>query len=212
LSEVSYTGGHASASDSYLYKVSYVTAEGETALSGAPFAISGSGAANKAIRVSLEVSPARVTTKRIWRTKNNAGNLFYLLAEVGPAVASYDDWESHADFATRAAYPPNVPVFNTTAGIIYAKAGQSTLYFSSTGLNVLSACTLSGSLLLDHADGLFHIDSTLRYGGDGTSVSWHAGASGDQAGGVADVVGRNGRDGGREDTAFGRAGHERRGR
>jgi hypothetical protein len=65
VAEVAYTGGHASASDTYLYKVSYITAEGETALSfNSAIRISGSGAANKAIRVSLEVSPARVLDEK----------------------------------------------------------------------------------------------------------------------------------------------------
>lgn len=141
LSEVAYTGGHVTDTDGgYNYRISYVTQDGETAACD-PTAINVSGAANKAIRVTMEVSPTRVTSKRIWRNKVLDASRWYLLAEVGPTVTHYDDWESMADFFGRGV-TTQAPEFNTTAGIIHSHSGIETLYFSTSGLRILAEMTV----------------------------------------------------------------------
>jgi hypothetical protein len=138
LSIVPYTGGHIT-NEYYTYAVSYVTADGESALSLTQRFNPGPQT-NSALRLTLLTGLTRVIKKRIWRTSDVGGTgQLNLLAEVAPGVATYDDWESNADFATRATFPPQPPDFNTTAGVIYSKAGQSILYFSISGLRVLSA-------------------------------------------------------------------------
>ncbi len=161
LSAVTDAGSHQSAGETYRYVISYVTPEGETQLPSIGFGGAGIfGTAGKSTRVSLEVSPERVTSKRIWRTKDSGDDeLPYLLAEVSPATAHYDDWESHTDFAARAARPPEMPMFNTTAGIINASAGNPILFFSTSGMRCLVAATFdstasfAGGLFLVGADG-----------------------------------------------------------
>ena len=123
----------------YAYRVSCVTTAGETALSGINDNTVGL-APTQGLRVTFAAeAPTGTTARRIWRNLDS-GDLteFYLLAELAPAVAYYDDWEGHTAFALRAARPPTPPTYNTTAGIINSSAGVPQLYFSSTGLRALS--------------------------------------------------------------------------
>ena len=146
ITEVDYPGSHINGSDEYVYAISHVTPEGETFLS-AEVTVNASGDPDRANRVALAVNPERVTTKRIWRNRLSGApgaSALYLLAEVAPAVASYDDWESHTDFLARATYPPNPPTFNTTAGSINASARNPILYFSISGLRCLTAAQFDG--------------------------------------------------------------------
>lgn len=135
---VDYPGSHIAVAN-YYYKISYVTQEGETAPSAALLVAYG-GAGEEAIRLALAVNPTRVISKKIWRNldTDDADNL-YLLAEVAPEVAHYDDWESHADFAARADLGTIPATFNTTAGVIFSSPGAAQLYFSSSGLRCLAA-------------------------------------------------------------------------
>lgn len=139
---VDYDGASIINGDSYSYYVTYETADGETAGVNI-FTYNSANESDKALRLPLEVSPTRVVTKRIWRNTSDAGSTFRLLAEVGPAVAYYDDWETHTQFALRAT-GETMPSFNTTAGIIYAESGTETLYFSISGLRVKVASTFDG--------------------------------------------------------------------
>lgn len=152
ISVVDYAGGHIT-EEHYRYAISYVTQEGETELS--PYAeLDGGADADKANRVTLEVNPSRVITKRIWRNRTSGvpgasdPSNMWLLAEVAPEVAYYDDWESTEDFYARATRPPALPDFNTTAGIINASADNPILFFSVNGLKLFAKVIATDDIYL----------------------------------------------------------------
>jgi hypothetical protein len=110
----------------YVYGISYVTSQGETLISS-PLVMIGDEVMNPDdgpyghIVIPLEVNPANVVTKRIWRNKDGDNETdVYLLAEVAPGVAEYVDSESHAHFAARVDAEILPQTLNTTAGGIYA--------------------------------------------------------------------------------------------
>lgn len=99
----------------YSYALSYVTAEGETALATQVAFISELNM-DFAIRIVLPVAlDARVTAVRLWRNFMDAGGSFRLLATLAPGATPYDDVETHAVFAARSSGSPAPPVANTTA-------------------------------------------------------------------------------------------------
>ena len=180
LSEVAYGGGHIE-NDEYRYAISLVTEVGETALSEIA-SITGSGGVDKANRVTMEVAPAGVTAKRIWRNRESGtagSSTMWLLTEVIPSATLYDDWESHDDFHVRADQPPVPPNFNTTAGIIYAAPESAILYFSTSGLKLLADVTtefrisIFGGNMFRYADGNEGSGKVLADGGDGIAA-WTA--------------------------------------
>lgn len=149
VSAVAYTGGHLG-SETHYYKVSYVTQEGETALNTTEVSIVGAGTADRAARIALAVSPTRVTIKHVWR-RMAAEATWWLIAEVAPAVAYYDDWMSDAEFAlviNDLSETDGASLYNTTAGKILATAGSDIVHFSVSGLRILRATEITGPLTL----------------------------------------------------------------
>lgn len=178
LSEVVYSGGHIT-NELYTYAVSHVTADGETELS-ATAAITPSGASNKAVRVTLQVSPTRAISKRIWRTDGTHSEL-RLLATVTPAVAFYDDFESNTEFVARSSGTPAFPTRNSTAGII-SSDGTTILHVTNSGIFILGTLTIPEGA----SDGYVWTSDANGVG------SWQAGGGGGGGGSVSSVFGRTG--------------------
>lgn len=102
--------------DTYRYAVSFLTREGETALStvlvkdSTPYVADSGG-----IRLTLPTPPANVIAIRIWRNVETAGTDLWLLASVDPEqYTTYDDIEDHTTFSARADFSVTSPTSNTT--------------------------------------------------------------------------------------------------
>lgn len=165
---VTYAGANICNGDSYTYAVTYETQEGETAL--VDFVTYSSPVdAGKAVRVPLIVSPERVINKRIWRSYVSpiGTSPLRLLAEVGPAVSHYDDWETHTQFAARNTTADS-PSYNTTAGKIFSTAGQDILLFSTSGLRCLAAASF---------DQVATLKNGLKLEGSANSIFWRNGSA-----------------------------------
>lgn len=145
-SPVAFAGGNINAvgDERYSYWVSYQTQTGETIVS-APLAVheSGSANANMANRIFLNPNPTGVTNVRIWRTYVDNGHSYDisgfpinvgLLATVSPSAASYDDWESTAQFSGRVDTTIIPPLFNTTAGQLFSSNGTPCAFITDQGL------------------------------------------------------------------------------
>jgi hypothetical protein len=132
------------AGDSMVYWVSYVTQTGETFVGAqASFINLNQPMGLFSVRVNLEVNPAGVVAKRIWRTTVNMASTEYdpslfplnvqLLATVAPGAGYYQDWESNADLVARndGTIPP---LFNTTAGQLLSSNGTVCAFITDQGL------------------------------------------------------------------------------
>lgn len=180
LAPVTVSGGHQGAFDLFAYVVAWETTEGMT-LACADVINTPPTSPNNGTRVTLPSPPSRVTAVHIYRSTNDSTTNRYLLASVAPSVLYYDDWEDTADFNARL-NPALVPAqFNTTAGVIFSSPGVAQLYFSSTGLRVLSALQLdglikiptdaaAGHVLTSDADGYATWAAPTGGGGSGSSA------------------------------------------
>lgn len=100
--------------ESYRYAVSYLTPEGETALSDA-HDVATSVIANKGTRILFLTPPSNVIAVRIWRSIEDAGTDLWLLANLNPAdYTSFEDTETHAQFLARFDASITSPATNTT--------------------------------------------------------------------------------------------------
>lgn len=130
----------------YGYKLTYVTASGETIPSESA-GFNGSYASdNKAISIALPLNPVNVVKTRIWRTASAVDAFtYYMLAELDPTVETYVDSESNADFTARKDDAIVLPTTNTTAGGMYAN-NILLSYFSLNGLDIKNRFRLPDAL------------------------------------------------------------------
>jgi hypothetical protein len=102
--------------NSYLYAVSALTSEGETALVSVTSPHQTAVETDKALLIAPQGFDARVRKVRLWRNRDEGGSDLFLLAEVRVQDLPYLDTENHAAFSARiAADAPEPPVANTTA-------------------------------------------------------------------------------------------------
>lgn len=131
---VDHPGGTISDGHAYSYAISFLTTEGETALSNTVSLLTTMPMDDKALRLSLPaVAEPRITGIHIWRNYQDSEGPQRLLATVAPGTAYYDDPLSLADFDalnTSAALPAG----NTTAITAPQAAFQSVKLFDTADL------------------------------------------------------------------------------
>jgi hypothetical protein len=105
-----------SGGDVYSYEISYLTANGHTAVSPATSHTVGANIHSVNIGFPAGQDPS-VTNIQLWRQETvGAGPArYYLMATLSPSVTTYTDQQSHADFQAILSASPTPPVSNSTA-------------------------------------------------------------------------------------------------
>lgn len=100
--------------ESYRYAVSFLTPEGETALSDT-VDVATSVTADTATRITFQTPPSNVIAVRIWRSIEDGGTDLFLLVSLRPEeYTSFEDTETHAQFSERFDLSIVPPTSNTT--------------------------------------------------------------------------------------------------
>lgn len=114
VTEVPYANGDNANGDSYSYKISFVTNDGQTAASPVATIVT-TNEVDRSIRLTIPTPPENVTAVRIYRNvvDGNSTNLF-LLDVIPPGNLYFFDTETHAQFLERYDADQTPPTENTT--------------------------------------------------------------------------------------------------
>jgi hypothetical protein len=114
VQEVPYANGDNVNGDSYSYKISFVTNDGQTAASPVATIVT-TNEVDRSLRLTIPTPPESVTAVRIYRNvvDGNSTNLF-LLDVIPPGNVYFFDTETHAQFIDRYDPDQTPPTENTT--------------------------------------------------------------------------------------------------